>query len=604
MFSIVSESDLEDEGSNVDYEMEYVFLPPEPSTRNLDIALPALENLDPDILADLQRQDQGDIEAMHAFLPPDSYSFDWSSDISRFHGIRETFTGTPGPTFDPDEMGKPVDAFLKIFDSDFVELIARETNRYADQCIARGSFTSKNYWVPTDKEEMYVFLALLMHQGLSPRTVEKDYFYSDSPTAMPYLSQVMEYNRFLLLKKFLHFINNESLSSDVPLLVRSIQKVQPVLDYLSNKFESLYLPEQEISLDESLLGYKGRLGLIKSKAGGASIKSFELCESKTGYLWKFQIYTGKTNFNQAGGQTKTNPDQEDMTDMQTGIDYLNRQTNLSGAQQNCPIGSTAKIVYDLTTPLFQKGYTLIMENFYNSPLLARCLKKNGMDCMGTLRLNRQFVPGPFKSNLKKELREGEVVFSNCGDLNIMVWLDKNLVSMLSTYHRAEIGAHDKYATWTYKPHIIQDYNTAMGGLDRKDQLLADFPMERRGKLKVFRRLLNVSVQNAFVMFSWKLHTENKCILNRTFRIQVAEDLLKLFCHSQIDRPVKTVSRIAYKKTLRPILQGNHYLVPIGKRSRCMWCPPNTRARTNLKCDVCDVALCLQCMKPYHTQLNL
>jgi len=88
-------------------------------------------------------------------------------------------------------MGKPVDAFLKIFDADFVQLIARETNRYADQWIAKIQFkrhARTNKWAPMNKEEMYVFLAISMYQGISPIPVEKTTSFLKKIIAMPYFS--------------------------------------------------------------------------------------------------------------------------------------------------------------------------------------------------------------------------------------------------------------------------------------------------------------------------------------------------------------------------------------------------------------------------------
>jgi len=49
-------------------------------------------------------------------------------------------------------------------------------------------------------------------------------------------------------------------------------------------------------MDESLTLWKGRLSIkqyLPLKASKFGIKTFELCESTTGYLWCFLVYTGK-----------------------------------------------------------------------------------------------------------------------------------------------------------------------------------------------------------------------------------------------------------------------------------------------------------------------
>ena len=46
----------------------------------------------------------------------------------------------------------------------------------------------------------------------------------------------------------------------------------------------------------------------------------------------------------------------------------------------------------LVEPLLEKGRTLWMDNFYNSPALAQRLKILKTDCVGTLHLSRKDVP--------------------------------------------------------------------------------------------------------------------------------------------------------------------------------------------------------------------
>jgi hypothetical protein len=77
---------------------------------------------------------------------------------------------------------------------------------------------------------------------------------------------------------------------------RSFFKNFPVILHLSNKFQELYLPNKDISIDESLTLWKGRLSFkqyVPLKASKFGIKTYELCDSTTGYLWSFLVYTGK-----------------------------------------------------------------------------------------------------------------------------------------------------------------------------------------------------------------------------------------------------------------------------------------------------------------------
>ena len=54
---------------------------------------------------------------------------------------------------------------------------------------------------------------------------------------------------------------------------------------------------------------------------------------------------------------------------------------------------TAAVVLELLEPLFGHRHTLMIDNFFNSPELARKLKiEHSADCVGTLKLNRKNIP--------------------------------------------------------------------------------------------------------------------------------------------------------------------------------------------------------------------
>lgn len=95
--------------------------------------LPA--NLSPAVAADIQRADCRDDRALRDIASPDLLQFDWRKEPEIFQGVREAFTGTPGPTFPVNDLESPLQAFLKIWDSPLINLIVRKTNQYAQKII-------------------------------------------------------------------------------------------------------------------------------------------------------------------------------------------------------------------------------------------------------------------------------------------------------------------------------------------------------------------------------------------------------------------------------------------------------------------------------------
>jgi hypothetical protein len=70
----------------------------------------------------------------------------------------------------------------------------------------------------------------------------------------PFFSEVMPYSRFLLISKFLHFVNNKNSDSANRLI-----KLQPVIDHIKGNFKNVYYPDENVAIDESLIKFRGRL---------------------------------------------------------------------------------------------------------------------------------------------------------------------------------------------------------------------------------------------------------------------------------------------------------------------------------------------------------
>jgi len=171
--------------------------------------------------------------------------------------------------------------------------------------------------------------------GIVQKPSVRSYFSKSRGISTLGFADVISRERFELICKFLHFIDNESFPTyqGPPRLF----KTYPVLCHLNLKFQTL--PNQNIATDESLTLWKGCLTIrqyLPLKASKFGIKIFELCESRRGYLWCFLVHTGKSTVLQSSLITPDTP-------------------------------KTAAIVLELLEPLFGCGRTLWLDNFFNSP---------------------------------------------------------------------------------------------------------------------------------------------------------------------------------------------------------------------------------------------
>ena len=141
---------------------------------------------------------------------------------------------------------------------------------------------------------MYVVLALFMLMGIIQKPTLRSYFSKNFILATPIFGSITSMDRFESFCSFMHFNNNDHVGTyQGP---SRLFKIYIVLSHLNTNFHSLYLPGQNIAIDESLTLWRGRLSFrqyIPLKSSKFGIKSYELCESSSGYLWSFIIYTDK-----------------------------------------------------------------------------------------------------------------------------------------------------------------------------------------------------------------------------------------------------------------------------------------------------------------------
>lgn len=496
------------------------------------------------------------------------YDFNWKefsdSPVSP-ESRRETFfQNNVGPTIPRVD---PYDIFIDIWDRPIMEHIALETNKYAQQVAAQMMETNTlkptsriSRWVDTSVDELYVFFAIILAMGVVVNTRLEEYWTATVDIFQtPGFSVHMSIDRFKLLSKCIHFNDNDMFTLELDDSEAKLFKIKPIVDHLNYKFQVLYTPTQNIALDESLLMWKGWLQMsqmIPNKAARRGLKTYEVCESQTGYLWRFEIHSHK------------------------------RPPHLQNVDD--PVAAPVpSIVLRLVQGLEHKGYTLWMDNYYNSPSLARRLKTLGFDCVGTLRTDRKFVPQALHSLTKRNMRTGQVAGLSSGDLDVIVWKDVNRVSMISTYH----GNAQRTIRGSTKPVLILDYNIMMGGVDKKDQLLAMYPVERKRTRvwykKFFKRLLNISILNSYVIHRKSSPSlQSTSFSHRQFRIKLIKSILSK--HFTPSNPIP-LGPAQYQS-----VDITHRLdqYPMRGRQRMRrWCTV-CKKQTNTYCVGCNKTACL------------
>ncbi|KAL4104628.1 hypothetical protein QTP88_019922 [Uroleucon formosanum] len=200
---------------------------------------------------------------------------------------------TPGIKYIPED--QPIDYFNFLFADELLDLLVEETNAYAVDILL--STTSNNAristWFDTNKSEMKLFFSLLFHMGTIKLARIEDYWKINMLFNIPFFREHMSRNRFMLLLRALHFSRNPKEGELAPR--NRLYKIQPILDYFNSKMKEIYEPSKNLSIDESMVLWRGRLifrQYIQNKRHKYGVKMYMLTEP-WGLIHRVMVYSGQ-----------------------------------------------------------------------------------------------------------------------------------------------------------------------------------------------------------------------------------------------------------------------------------------------------------------------
>ncbi|CAH2000544.1 unnamed protein product [Acanthoscelides obtectus] len=331
-----------------------------------------------------------------------------------------------------DETSTPLEVFEFLFTPQILEYIVQCSNDYGELLSKTNRpktrhSRSANYRAITI-DEMKAFLGLCLLQGqVSTTNVRRFFSYKDILYYHPIFPFVMSARRFEHILRVLCCSAPKS---------KGKAKIQMLLDMLIDQYQKAYGPTRELSLDESLLHFRGRLGFrvyIKNKKDRYGIKFYELTTSD-GYVLNMEMYSGHSS-----DHTNDNGKTEKGNDSHFTL--------------------TEKLVLRLMKPYLLKGHELFMDNYYNSVSLSEKLLRLKTHTNGTLRSNRRGNP---KALVKKKLKRGEHFWMRKKQVYVAKWKDKRDLLVITTRnHPRMITVRNRYGKEKNKPEEVATYNEHM-----------------------------------------------------------------------------------------------------------------------------------------------
>ena len=351
--------------------------------------------------------------------------------------------------------------FENFMDTELLNHILIETNNYA----------RIPNWVNVAMNELRTYIALLFAFSQVVKQNFRSYWEDgNNVTSTPNIKKYMKRSRFEEINRTLHFADLNSLDRN-----DRLSKARKLIEHVKKKFKSAYKPFQKLCIDESLVLFRGRVifrQYIPSKRHRFGIKFFVLCDSVTGYILDYIVYSA------------------------SAID-------IPAVAKKDPIGFSGSVVKTLLgQDYIGKGHILYTDNYYTSPALADFLQKNNTGLCGTVKSNRkQMAKFPNKGP------QGTMQKKKAGKLLAISYTDKRQVLLLSTVHKGDMIDTNKKNRLTgeviRKPDAICDYNKHMRLVDKADMMSSYIDCTRKSRKwpsRLFQHILRLCMVNAFILF--------------------------------------------------------------------------------------------------------
>ena len=515
--------------------------------------------------------DDGDEESSDEETASDTDSDDappnplqWTNTLS---GINvEEFSVRHGPSRDLGDNATAKDFFNLFINDEFLDEIVRHSIAYA---CSKGD---ANF--VTNRAEISAYLGLNILIGIHELPQLAMYWDSDQFIGVEGFKKTIPKQRFTTLGKYFHLADpNTEDQADL------LCKVRPLVTLLEQKFSEAYTPGKNISVDEGLVKFNGRLSFkqyMPMKPDKFGIKVWLLADADTYYVPRFQVYLGKNCTNSDLFRRK-------------GLGYY--------------------VVWTLGEPYLDNNRHFFFDNFFTSADLMRDLQSRNTYACGTVRQNRKDFPADLK---RMKLVAGEVRTRQSGNLVATMWRDKRVVSLLSTNTPPEPEIHAVQqvvrgrrkrvvpAESMKKPDVVVVYNSGMNGVDVNDQYRSYYPpgtTSRKWWKYLFWFFLNLAMVNGFIL-------EKLAGKRKRRQLGFRRELAKLLIagYNGYKRPSNSGKRAVSTFTTEENVRG-HFLGKLeGRKRACAMCSKAGRKRkegqgrtfeTLYACEQCGVPLCRQ-----------
>jgi len=365
----------------------------------------------------------------------------------------------------------PSELFLSFIPFETLAAIAEATNCNYFKTTQNKTVSKRNkHYKSLSESDIRRYIGVTIFMGIN-RLPSYKMHWSSQMTTSPCITGAMTYNEFVRIGTWLKLSHKP--------FPKDMQKIEILAESLQKTIKDLAPGTSYYCIDESVIAFKGRHKLkqyLPMKPNKWGFKVFLLCNSLSGYVHKFSIFTGGEKFK--------------------------------------PFRITKELTRDL------EGVHLATDNWYSSVKLLEELKAQGILCTCTIKKSARGFP-PDYSSVCKTLKHKEFCFWQKKGLLLVAYKDKALVNCITTHSISPTVVNKK---GTSKPECIVIYNQVMKGVDQFDQNMSYYLYSHRFS-KWWKNcmiyLIEIAIYNSYVLYKG-----SNSVSYLQFRIELAYQLAK------------------------------------------------------------------------------
>ncbi|XP_066978516.1 piggyBac transposable element-derived protein 4-like isoform X2 [Macrobrachium rosenbergii] len=462
------------------------------------------------------------------------------------------------PTILTESATSASDIFSLFLDETMLAEVCLYTNDKMNAIREQFSTTYSATFREVNLMEMKAFIGILLFSGIKQDNhVGTEEMWSPV-CGCPFYRSVMSERRFSFILRCLRF--DDSTTRNVRKQSDRFAHIRKLWDAVIHKCIVNYRPGPHVTVDEQLLAFRGHCIFrifIPNKPAKYGIKLVMACDADTHYMCNAMPYLGKG----------------------TMVDKVKSGT----------LGEF--FTMELIRPFQRSGRVVTTDSWFTSLALARKLKESSMHLVGTIR-PKPYIPQEIM-HIKMNIGESVAAYNYEDEVTVLCQKANTTkrIQLLSTVH------HNPTIVEGKKTQIHMFYDATKGGVDTFDQMCAATSCgrkTRRWPLCLFYGILNIIVNNAFIIYSNK--PNNREVTRRQFGMKLAMELSRPWAHYRLtrtglQRELSAVIQSVFGPVQQLPRQQEEGAIKTEKRHRCHICPHSSIARTKLLCANCKKSTC-------------